>query len=297
MTVRVELRDLTLRYRSTVAIDRLSASFEPGRIHGLLGRNGSGKTSLLSVIAGFRRATAGEVLVDGRPAFEDDDAMRRTCLIRGPGDSVEHDWPADRVRDALRTAAKLRSSWDEGFADRLVDRFQLPLKQRLGELSTGQRSMVGVTLGLASRAPLTMFDESYLGMDAPSRYAFYDELLQDFIAHPRTIVVSTHLIEEVASLFEQVTIIERGRLMLQDDADTVRSRGATVTGPADAVERLTAGMTVLTSKQLGPMRAATVYGEAVDELSAAASDLGVEVGPAALQDLFVHLTEPTGEWS
>lgn len=295
MSVEVEVADLTLRYGSTVAVDDLSVTFEAGRIHGLLGRNGSGKTSLLSVLAGFRRATSGRVTIDGRSAFEDPQAMAATCLIRGAGDSVEHDWPGDRVRDALKVAATLRPAWDAVFAARLIERFKLPEHKRLSQLSTGQRSSVGVVLGLASRAPLTMFDESYLGMDAPSRYVFYEELLRDFIEVPRTIVISTHLIEEVASLFEHVTIIDHGRLMMQADADTIRGRGATLTGPSEVVDQIVRGQTVVSSRQLGPTKAVTVYGDLQDDLVEEARHLGVEVGPAGLQDLFVHLTEPTEE--
>ena len=109
-----------------------------------------------------------------------------------PGDTVEHDWPGDRVKDALALAAELRPDWDADYAEKLVDRFALPPKKRLGQLSSGQRSALGITLGLASRSPLTMLDESYLGMDAPSRYAFYDELLADFGGHR---VVSTVFVE------------------------------------------------------------------------------------------------------
>jgi ABC-2 type transport system ATP-binding protein len=289
----VEVRDLTLRYGTTTAIDGLSMTFGPGRIHGLLGRNGSGKTSLLSVIAGFRRATEGEVLIDGEPAFENATAMSRTCLIRGSGDSVEHDWPSDRLVDALRAAAFLRPTWDQDLADRLVERFRLTPKQRLSALSTGQRSAVGVVLGLASRAPITLLDESYLGMDAPSRYAFYEELLSDFMDHPRTVVLSTHLIDEVAPLFEHVAIIDRGRLLLQDDADAIRSRGATLTGPAERVDALVDGLTVLSAQRLGGTKAVTIFGDLPDELDVRARHLDVEVAPAPLQDLFVHLTRTT----
>jgi ABC-2 type transport system ATP-binding protein len=297
MGAEVVIRDLTLRYGATTAVDGMSVTFEGGRIHGLLGRNGSGKTSLLSVIAGFRAATSGEVLIDGEPAFENAAAMAKTCLIRGSGDSVEHDWPTDRLIDALRAAATLRPAWDQDLADRLVERFRLSPKKRLSALSTGQRSAVGVVLGLASRAPLTLLDESYLGMDAPSRYAFYEELLQDFMDHPRTIVLSTHLIGEVASLFEQVTIIDEGRLMLQDDADAVRSRGATLTGPADQVDALLDGLGVLATQRLGNTKAVTVYGDLPDGLAERARHRDVEVAPAPLQDLFVHLTGSTEERS
>ena len=89
-----------------------------------------------------------------------------------------------------------------------------------------------MVVGLAARAPLTIFDESHLGLDAPSRYAFYDELLADYAERPRTVILSTHLIEEVSRLFEEVVIIDRGRLVLHEETDAVRARGVAVTGPA-----------------------------------------------------------------
>ena len=292
MTGRLELRDLTVRYGSTVAVDAVSATFEAGQIHGLLGRNGSGKTSLLSAAAAFRAPSGGRVLLDGEPVFENPAAVRRICLIRGAGDTVEHDWPGDKVKDALGLAARLRPNWDVAFADRLVERFALSRTARLSELSRGQRSALGVVLGLACRAPVTMLDETYLGMDAPSRYAFYDELLADHVEHPRTVLISTHLIEEVASLFETVTVIDQGRLLLQESADALRARGAAITGPAEAVAAFTDGLTVLASRQLGPTRSDTVDGELSDTQLAAAHRAGLELDPVPLQDLFVHLTDP-----
>jgi ABC-2 type transport system ATP-binding protein len=162
-------------------------------------------------------------------------------------------------------------------------------------LSRGQKSALGIVVGLASRAPLTMFDESYLGMDAPSRYAFYEELLADYATHPRTIVISTHLIEEVSSLFEEVIIIDEGRLVLHEESDALRGRGVTVTGAADVVDTFVAGLTVLGEQSLGRTKAATVYGK-LDETQVRAAKLaGLELGPVALQDLFVHLTRTESE--
>ena len=292
MSHTIEARGVTVRYGQTTAVDDLSFRLEGGKIHGLLGRNGSGKTSLLSVLAAFRRATSGTITVDGQPVFENPDVVGDICFIRGAGDTVVNDWPEDRVKHALKFAEIVRPAWDAAFAAELVDRFELPLGTRVGDLSQGQRSALGITLGLASRAPITIFDESYLGLDAPSRYAFYDLLLADFAAHPRTFVISTHLIEEVARLFEQVLIIDRGRLLLQGDADEVRARGASVTGPAPEVDRFTSGLEVLNAKQLGPTKSATVFGHLTEDDHRRATRAGLEVGPVPLQDLFVHLTEP-----
>lgn len=200
MTLDIEAKGLELRYGAVTALDDLSFDLSGGRIYGLLGRNGSGKTSLLSLLAGFRKASGGTVLVDGQPVFENPRVTRRVCLIRETGDTGDKD---EKVADALYTAAHLRPSWDGDYADNLIDRFQIPRRKKLGELSLGQRSALGMTFGLASRAPVTLFDESHLGMDAPSRAAFHDELLADFMAHPRTIVISTHLIDELSPLLRR----------------------------------------------------------------------------------------------
>jgi ABC-2 type transport system ATP-binding protein len=291
MTLAVEAAGLRLRYGDVTALDNLSFGLPGGRIYGLLGRNGSGKTSLLSVLAGFRKASAGSALIDGQPVFENPRSTRRVCLIRETGDTGDKD---EKVSEALDTASRLRVGWDGDYADALVERFQIPRGMKLGQLSLGQRSALGMIFGLAARAPVTLLDESHLGMDAPSRAAFSDELLSDFMARPRTIVISTHLIDELSPLFEEVLIIDQGRLVLQDETESLRARGADVTGPAEAVDRFVAGRTVLRERQLGRTKSAMVYGGLDERHRREARDAGLDLGPVALQDLFVHLTQPSG---
>jgi ABC-2 type transport system ATP-binding protein len=291
MTLAVEAAGLRLRYGDVTALDNLSFGLPGGRIYGLLGRNGSGKTSLLSVLAGFRKASAGSAQIDGQPVFENPRSTRRVCLIRETGDTGDKD---EKVSEALDTASRLRVGWDGDYADALVERFQLPRGMKLGQLSLGQRSALGMIFGLAARAPVTLLDESHLGMDAPSRAAFSDELLSDFMAHPRTIVISTHLIDELSPLFEEVLIIDQGRLVLQEETESLRARGADVTGPAEAVDRFVAGRTVLRERQLGRTKSAMVYGGLDERHRREARDAGLDLGPVALQDLFVHLTQPSG---
>ncbi|HEX5167349.1 MAG TPA: ATP-binding cassette domain-containing protein, partial [Thermomicrobiales bacterium] len=195
MTMAVETRGLTLRYGEKTALDNLSFALDGGKIYGLLGRNGSGKSSLLSVLAAFRKADAGEVLVGGEPVFENPAITEQICLIRESVDVFER---SATIESVLGFTSAIRPGWDAEYAGRLLDAFELDPRQKVKDLSRGKQSALGAILGLASQAPLTMFDETYLGMDAPSRYCFYEELLADYIAHPRTMIVSTHLIEEVA---------------------------------------------------------------------------------------------------
>ncbi|MFC4853742.1 ATP-binding cassette domain-containing protein [Actinophytocola glycyrrhizae] len=283
----IEVRGLGRRFGSVAALTDVTFSLSGTKICGLLGRNGAGKTTLLSILAGFERQTGGTVHVDGEPVFENAAAAAKVCLVRGVGDAVT---PSVTVDDLIDHAARLRTGWDAAYAAELLAMFELPRHEQAKSLSHGKRCALGVTIGLASRAPVTIFDESYLGLDAPSRYAFYDTLLADVLEHPRTVIVSTHLIEEVASLFEDVLILDRGRLLLHEEADTLRAAGSAVTGEAAIVDSFTIGLEVLGERTLGRTKSAMVYGPLDDRRKARAREVGLDLDPLALQDLFVHLT-------
>jgi ABC-2 type transport system ATP-binding protein len=287
MSFAVTLRDVTLKYRDTDALADVSLELEAGKIYGLLGRNGAGKTSLLSLIAAFRKPTSGEVLVNGEPVWENAPVVSRVALIREGGDFDD----TETVKSTIETG-QIRPGFDTGYALSLAERFELPLKKRIRELSRGKRSILAAICGLAARAELTMFDEVHLGMDAPTRDAFYKELLAEYLDRPHTVVLSTHLIDEVANYLEEVVIVDRGRILRHEEVEVFQGMGATLTGPAAAVEELTAGLEVLADQQLGGTKSVTVA--ALDpgtrERAAAA---GLEIGPVGLQDLFIHLTEPS----
>ncbi len=285
-TFGIEITNLTMRYGATKAVDGLSATIQPGAITGLLGRNGSGKSTLLAAIAGFRPPASGSVTVQGRKPFEDEFVMANTCLVREAGDFAEV-----RVDTALRLSAAMRPHWSQDLARHLIERFKLPTNKNVKALSRGQRSALGAVVGLASQARITMFDEVYLGMDAPTRYAFYEELLSDYAANPRTIVISSHLIEEVERLFEHVLVLDEGKLLLQDAAESLREQGVRVVGNGAEVERFVQPYTVLNRRHLGRTTAATLYGNLTEDAERRAAAAGLDLESVSIQDLFVHLTE------
>jgi ABC-2 type transport system ATP-binding protein len=283
----VNLRDVTLKYGDADALADVDLTLEAGKIHGLLGRNGAGKTSLLSLIAAFRKPTTGEVLVGGEPVWENAPIVSRVALIREGGDFDD----ADTVKATLETG-QIRPSFDLAYALKLADRFELPLKKRVRELSRGKRSVLAAVCGLAARTELTMFDEVHLGMDAPTRDAFYKELLADYMEREHTVVLSTHLIDEVANYLEEVVIVDRGRILRHENVEAFQGMGATLTGPADAVDALTAGLDVLAEQRLGATKSATVGTRLDAPTRERALAAGIEIGPVGLQDLFIHLTDP-----
>ena len=282
----VEVRGLTVRYGRTTALDAVDLSFPAGAITGLLGRNGSGKTTLASVVAAFRRPTSGTVLVGGEDPWENEDVVPRVLLVRESGDVLD----TESLRTNLRYTEDCRPQFSREVAERLMDRFELDPTRKPQKLSRGQKSAFGIALAVATRADLTILDEVHLGLDAPTRYAFYDALIEDYIAHPRTIVLSSHLIGEVERLLEHVVVLDHGRVLLAQETDAVTARGIAVTGPTREVERFVVGRTVLSRQQLGGTAQATVLATLDDGEAADARAAGLEIGPVPLQDLFVHLT-------
>jgi ABC-2 type transport system ATP-binding protein len=282
----VEVRGLTVRYGRTTALDSVDLTFPAGAITGLLGRNGSGKTTLASVVAAFRRPTSGTVLVGGEDPWENEDVVPRVLLVRESGDVLD----TESLRTNLRYTEDCRPQFSREVAERLMDRFELDPARKPQKLSRGQKSAFGIALAVATRADLTILDEVHLGLDAPTRYAFYDALLEDYIAHPRTIVLSSHLIGEVERLLEHVVVLDHGRVLLAQETDAVTARGIAVTGPTREVERFVVGRTVLSRQQLGGTAQATVLATLDDGEAADARAAGLEIGPVPLQDLFVHLT-------
>ncbi|PPF19801.1 MULTISPECIES: ABC transporter ATP-binding protein [unclassified Rathayibacter] len=285
MSAVIEVHDLTKNYGRMRAVDAIGFALEENRIHGLLGRNGAGKTTLMSLLTGQEFASSGEIRVFGQSPVENAAVLSRTCFIK-----ESQKYPDDfKVKHVLRSAPWFFDGWDEAFARELVEDFRLPVDRKIKKLSRGQLSAIGVIVGLASRAPLTFFDEPYLGLDAVARQLFYDRLLQDFAEHPRTVVLSTHLIDEVSSLLEHVLVIDQGRLVVDSDAEELRGAAATVIGPRQAVESFTAGREVIARSALGSRASATLP-RLDDAGRASAARHGLELESVPLQQLVVQLT-------
>ena len=285
----VEVRQLTKSYGSVLAVDQVSFSIEARKIYGLLGRNGAGKTTIMQIITAQLFATSGEVKVLGEHPYENSRVLSQICFIK---DSQKYP-NGYRVLDVLDQAAFFFPYWDREYAFALIEDFRLPLSRRMKALSRGMLSAAGIIVGLASRAPLTIFDEPYLGLDAVARGIFYDRLLEDYAEHPRTVILSTHLIDEISRLLEHILVIDQGRLVLDEEAEALRGRAFAVVGPAARVDIFTAGKELLAREPLGGLVAATIMGNGDASDRKHAEALGLELAPVSLQQLIVRLTSET----
>jgi ABC-2 type transport system ATP-binding protein len=290
MTAAASLSDVTMRFRDQTAVDGVSTAIEENAITGLLGRNGAGKTTLMQLLTGHRVPTRGRVEVFGAAPYENDAVLRRICFIKEGQRYPDH----FRVRDALLGASLLFPDWDADLAETLVGDFDLPRGRPIKKLSTGMKSAVGIIIGLASRAPFTLFDEPYAGLDVVARHLFYDRLLADYAETPRTILISTHLVEEISDLLERVLLIDRGRLLLDTDAESVRRSAVTVRGPSQHVRAFADHHDLLLEETLAGSSRAVVR---LRPDGQDAETFGLTAEPTSLQQLVVAMSLRTTDGS
>lgn len=273
-------------YGSKQVLQNLDLTIQPGKIYGLIGRNGAGKTTLLGILTAQNTKDAGEVTYGGQPVWENQAVLSQICFSRELQATQFGGQNNLKVRDYLRSAAIFCPNWDQAYADRLLSEFQLETKKKICQLSKGQMSMVTILVALASRAPLTILDEPAAGLDVVMRERFYQLLLDDFAETGRTFLVSTHIIEEAASVFEQVIILDQGRILENSPTDELIDQFRYVSGREDEVDRVCAGVEVLSRRTVGRHTTAAVRGNP-EKLAALSGD--VDIAPMNLQNVFVAL--------
>jgi ABC-2 type transport system ATP-binding protein len=286
MTRAVSVAGLERGYRGHQALAGVTFDLDTPCVAGLVGRNGAGKTTLLRILAGQETSTAGRVHVFGARPLENDAVLRRMILVR-----EDQTYPDLRVRQVIRAAALLYPKWDGRLAGELLDAYELPPARPVKKLSRGMRTALGIIVGLAARAELTLFDEPYAGLDAVARTYFYDQLLADYTAHPRCVVLSTHLVDEAADLLDRVLVLDRGRLVLDAPTEELLGSATTVTGPAGGVERFAAGRTMLSRRTMGAQTTAVLVGRLDARDRELAGHLHLRLEGLTLQQLAVHAAE------
>ena len=296
----IEAKNLSVTYKNLLptrddhqALKDISFTLESGKIYGLIGRNGAGKTSLLSILASFRKASHGDILIDGIPLFDNGEFMQHIQFIYQKEFNSDDAETYPRVLKYIKKETAYRPNFDLSYAEELIKKFELPTNKRPHKLSKGQQSVLSVIIGLASRCPITIFDEAYLGMDAPTRDLFYKEVLKDQERHPRTIIMSTHLVSEMEYLFDEVIMIHKGELLKKGAYDEIVSAGISVTGTSEAVDVFAQGKKILNTETLGGFKKITIFGNISDSEHLMGQDLDLTFASITLQDLFIHMTGGT----
>lgn len=287
MSYAVQCTDLTKDFKKTKALDGVNFNIKENKIYGFLGRNGAGKTTLLNIISSQIFKTSGELKVFGEEPYENQKILSKICFVKDRMTFMS----SHKVKQIFKIASDFFENWDEDFKNELVKNFGLDVNKKYKALSKGMESMVGIIIGLASRAPLTIFDEAYLGLDAAARQYFYDIILEDYMENPRTIIFSTHLIDEVSNIFEKIIIIHKGKVILQDEIDNIRNKAFSMVGKEDVLQIILKNKNILNEKDFGNLKEIFVFDHFDSDELKQLELQGVTIKPMSLQSFFIHMTD------
>ncbi|QJD82941.1 ATP-binding cassette domain-containing protein [Cohnella herbarum] len=286
MSIVLSCGNLNKKYGRTYALRDLDLQLEENVIYGLLGRNGAGKTTLLNLIAGGISPNNGTIEVRGKKLGKGE-LPEDFCFVR----EKNKFFGEARIIENLQFAANFHPKWDWTLAHKLLETFRLDPHKKIRQLSRGAESLVGNIIGLASRASLTIYDEPVLGLDVLMRERFYKVLLEDYANHPRTILLSTHLIDEIVPVAERVYIIEAGALLLHDETERIRRAAYSIRGNSETVASFTAGKRVLYTESYGHGTLAAIYDKLNDGNIKQAREMGISIENLTLQKFFSYLIE------
>ena len=282
----IQIKNITKRYKDVTALDDVSFSFEFGRIYGFLGRNGAGKTTLINIIANRIFADQGEILIDGIPAKENM-GVHEKIFCMSEADLYDRDL---KVKDHFKWTNRFYTDFDLKKAFELSKKFNLDTNKRFKALSKGYQSIFKLIIALSLNVPYVIFDEPVLGLDANHRELFYSLLLKEFENNERTLIIATHLIEEVSNIIEEVVLIDKGKILVQETVEELLEKGYSVSGAAQEVDHYCVGRNVIGYDELGGLKVAYILGEK----TVLPQESNLQITAMNLQKLFVKMTEKGG---
>ena len=283
----IEIKKVSKSYNKKQVLNNINITFEENKIYGLLGRNGAGKTTLLNLITDRAVVDSGEITIDGENVYENDNALEKIYFM-----TERTLYPEDyKVKEIFKWTKEFYNNFDSEYALELAKKFNLNINTKIKNLSTGYNSICKIITTLASNANVLIFDEPVLGLDANHRELFYKVLMENYIKSPKTIILSTHIIEEVSNLIEKVIILNNSKVISSDEAEELLKKAYTVSGLTENIDKFVEAKNIVNVAEITSFKSATIIGNLTKEDKKLAEDLGLKFSKVELQKLFIYLTE------
>lgn len=284
----IECNNVTKEYKHFPAIKNLSFSIRENTITGLIGRNGAGKTTLLKMIAGFYKPTVGELKVFNETPFNSLNVSANSIFI---DDNISFP-KGSTLAEIIKFTKHFYSDLNEEFSYKLLKYFSLDLNKKYIKLSKGMKSTFNSIVGISSHCALTLMDEPTIGMDAAVRKDIYKLILRDYIEHPRTIIISSHLLNELEEILENILLIDKGILCLHESLTDLKEYAVGFTGKTEAIDALTKNKEIIYEESFGVNSIYKVI-KCTDfqKESSFARLAGIEANAISLSDLCIYLTD------
>jgi ABC-2 type transport system ATP-binding protein len=283
MNATIQAEDVTLRYGRKTAVDDISLSVDSGAVYALLGRNGSGKSSLVRCLLGQLKPDSGNAKLFGEDVWK-----HRTRLMERVGVVPEDPDapPESRVKDLAWFSSKLYSRWQQSAFDRRIARFGIPPAGRFGELSKGQKKQVSLALALATSPEVLILDDPTLGLDVVARKSLFEEVLGEMADRGITVLITTHDLAPVEGIADRAGILKDGRLVLDEEVETLKARFRRIRFTSQPMVLAQSNLVAASVRQWGTGTEAVVSN--YDDVAFARLQIPVaEVSPMSLEEIFI----------
>lgn len=279
----LNINKISKSYQNTPILENITFNIsESAAVYGLLGRNGAGKTTLMKIIYNMISDYRGKITLNNHPIPENTDQLTNIIYVGGEI-SRNNNLFQGKISHLIKAHAQLYPHFDTDFAKEILARFDISLKQKFSKLSTGNKTLVQNTLGLASQNPVTIMDEPTNGLDSVNRQLFFDYMMQSFEENPRIFILSTHLIQEIEHYLTHVLILKNRQIILDESIESLQEKSFRITnGP-------TFDYPVIHTDQLGATTIQDIYGPLSLTEIQSIKENGGQVDRLGLQDLFNDL--------
>jgi len=285
----IQCDNVTKVYRNCNALSNLSFAIEENTITGLIGRNGAGKTTLLKLLSGFLKPTEGEIKIFNENPFNNLNTSINTIFIDEDMTFSKH----LTLEEILMAAKEFYPNFNEAMSRKLLEYFSINKSKKHSELSKGMTSTFNMIVGIASHCALTIMDEPTAGMDAAVRKEIYKIILRDYIENPRTILISSHHLEELEDILEDILLLKSGTKCLHRPVVDLKEYAIAFRGREKDVKSLIKGRPVLYEESFGKDSIyLVVETKNFQEDLIAAKAINIDVNSVSTNDLCIYLTSP-----
>ena len=291
----IELKNLNKTFNDIHAVDHITGTIRDGMVFGLIGSNGAGKSTLLRMFSGVIRPDGGELLVDGKPVYENPEIKSQICFLSDTPYCFQN---AD-LREMRDYYAAVYPAFNRKQFDSLTGIFHLDMKRKINSFSKGMKKQVSILLGLCTGTKYLLCDETFDGLDPVVRQAVKSLIAAEMVNRDFTPVIASHNLRELEDFCDSIGLLHQGKLLLTEDIDQVRSKicklQCVIQDPLREQELLRS-LPVIKSERTGSLLTLTVRGERAEvmRIAEAQDPLFIEVLPLTLEEIFISETEVAG---
>ncbi|WP_100065289.1 ABC transporter ATP-binding protein [Miniphocaeibacter massiliensis] len=285
----LEIIDYSKKYGKKEILNDINLELENNKVYGLIGNNGVGKTTLLQSISNIKIGYTGDIKLNGEIVLENQKVVEDIVYISE--DMFKEDYYTEyKLKKLFKLTSQLYKNWDSEYNTYLIEKFNINLNSKYKKLSKGEKNLVNLVIGLTARGKITIFDEPTSGLDAKTRYEFYSTLMEDLEENPRTIIISTHIIDEVANYFENVILLADKKVKLYDSLENITSNAKSFVGKEDNLDVYLSNKNIINKEKFGVMYRYYVYDKFTEkELEKIELD-NIMIENMSLQNLLVHFS-------